>query len=72
MNETIKGLDNKTLWALLADIAQLLEIRKTSDTNKMEWYEQYKPDTNNPAFMYWYEQYKAIQKEIDSRLLNDF
>lgn len=60
MNETIKKADNETLWALLADVTQLMETRG------------YKPDRSNAAFMYWYEQFKAIETEINGRMLTDY
>ena len=60
LRETLKTASNEMLWALTADIAALMEIRK------------YRPDKNDTAFMYWYKQYKLIEAEINGRMLTDY
>ena len=60
MLESIRKADTSTLWALMADIAELLECR------------QYMQERSNGAFMFWYAVYKAIENELDTRLAADF
>ena len=60
MLETIRKADTATLWALLADVSELLECR------------QYKQERSNAPFMFWYTVYKSIENELDTRLAHDF
>jgi hypothetical protein len=60
MHEMIKKADNATLWALVSDVAAVMEQRG------------YTPDQGNNAFMFWYEVYKELEAEINSRLVIDF
>ena len=59
MNEAIKKADTATLWALVADVSQVMESRG------------FKPDRNNTAFMFWYGVYKELEAEINRRLVLD-
>lgn len=60
MGEMIKNADEATLWALVSDVAEVMEQRG------------YTPDRGNNAFMFWYEVYKELEAEIDRRLVIDF
>ena len=60
MHEMIKKADNATLWALVSDVAAVMEQRG------------YTPDQDNNAFMFWYEVYLELEAEINSRLVIDF
>lgn len=60
MFDTIRKADTATLWALLADVAELLEVRG------------YKQERSNTPFMFWYQVYKTIETELDCRMAADF
>lgn len=60
MNETIKKCDTATLWALMGDLSQLMELRKM------------KPNKSDNAFMFWYGVYKELESEINRRLVVDY
>lgn len=60
LNELIKNADPVTLWALVCDVTEVMEKRK------------YKAERGNTPFMFWYEIYKALETEIDRKLLIDY
>lgn len=60
LTETLKTASIETLWAILADLSQLMELR------------EYKPDKNNKPFMIWYGFYKDVEGEINRRMIRDF
>lgn len=66
MNETIQKMDDKTLWALLSDIAALMKVQGYNlEVGNKEL-------LNNAAFMFWYDTWRLITNEIDRRMNIDY
>lgn len=55
MNETIKSMDDNTLWSLHSDLSNLMENRKQKGNDK--------------ALLFWYQIHKEIVSEIDRRII---
>ena len=58
--EKMQSYDDATLWALVEDIATVMEQRN------------YKPRKDDNAYMFWYDIYKELESELDRRLLQDY
>ena len=59
LNGAIRNADTATLWALVADVSEIMTQR------------EYVPAKSDTVFMFWYGVYKLIEAEIDRRLITE-
>ena len=57
---TIQNTDTATLWGVLSTISEVMQQRG------------YKPDRSSNVFMFWYQVFRAVESELDRRMIQEF